>query len=736
MKELSKSESILNEYVMNTSELASSHDHIFTQQSINNNLSLKLLSRESSIKESPFNKFSMTEKNNVKPNPISNSKLINSIECNNIKKIIEYLEKDKVNINKLNEKGLSPLHIAVINGNLEIINILLKNGADPNIKSLNKKQTPLHLAYIFKSLATNEIINLLIKYNSNPNIEDIYNKKPHEYYLKYKESNEVENTLSNEIENDNDEIIEIGKDIQIDSEHKNKRNYINNIDSYNENKNNYTYTISDNEATISQTQTKKNSLYYIEELINCKEESEKENRKKIRIIGKKNGKKLHRNNSNNNYNFKKEKKSILNINNNYFLSKQQNNIFDDSFEINIKNGIFNNNIFDNFNNQQNLYNQLKSEKCIFGAKKPLLNRSYQDLRVKNKNNNQNISIGNNFYQSNKKIKDKEININEQYYFNNEFFNNYYQDKGSSKLFKGKRRSFKMPKSNENCIKSGLLSSMASTHNQTYSKERPNENSICNDVKEFTYLDELNNYSESEKLKILENWLILIELPFYFDNFINNNIYDISFLIDNNKRQDNIINYEYIENLLKIHKPGHIYRILCKLEVDAGFVENKICNFLVDANKNSIKNNAKNDKLVYLQTKESCGKCYNCYETKKSLMEKRDLMTFLRKYNLLHLYDNFEHNGFNLINFVILQMFTKYSINDDIIQKCFHIYKKKDRFLVLSALFNEVKEINIFFSTNIHNHYLFPKYENNDWENSWNDENISTETENSNKCIII
>jgi hypothetical protein len=44
MKELSKSESILNEYVMNTSELASSHDHIFTQQSINNNLSLKLLS--------------------------------------------------------------------------------------------------------------------------------------------------------------------------------------------------------------------------------------------------------------------------------------------------------------------------------------------------------------------------------------------------------------------------------------------------------------------------------------------------------------------------------------------------------------------------------------------------------------------------------------------------------------------------------------------------------------------
>ena len=117
------------------------------------------------------------------------------------------------------------------------------------------------------------------------------------------------------------------------------------------------------------------------------------------------------------------------------------------------------------------------------------------------------------------------------------------------------------------------------------------------------------------------------------------------------------------------------------------------------------------------------------------MEKRDLMTFLRKYNLLHLYDNFYHNGFDLINYVILQMYTKYSINDDIIQKCFRIYKKKDRYLVLDALFNEVKEINIFFSTNIHNHCLFPKYENNDWENSWNDETISVDNENSNKCFI-
>ena len=281
------------------------------------------------------------------------------------------------------------------------------------------------------------------------------------------------------------------------------------------------------------------------------------------------------------------------------------------------------------------------------------------------------------------------------------------------------------------MNNGLLSSsMSSTHNQTNKKFERNKN--INEIKEFMYSDESNNTKNEKNLEILKNWLISMELPFYYENFINNKIYDISILIKNIKN----INYEYIENLLKIHKSGHIYRILSKLEVDVGNVENKICNFLVGINNTTIDSNLKNNKEVYLQSKECYGKCYNCCETKKPLMEKRDLMTFLRKYNILHLYENFFHNGFNLINFVILQMYTKYSVNDDIVQKSFHIYKKKDRYLVLDALFNEVKEINIFFSTNIHNHCLFPKYENNDWESSWNDESINTDNDNSNKCIII
>ena len=715
IKELSKSESILNEYIMNTSEISSSKDHIYTHQSINNNLNLKISCRTSSIKQNPFNKFSKSPKNHLnQKETISN--IIKSIECNNTKRLKEYLEKDTSNINSLNEKGLSPLHIAIINDNLEIVKILLKHGADPNIKCATKNQTPLHFAYIFKNAMSNQIINLLLKNGANPDLEDINYKKPSEYLLKYKESNDIENTPTNE-----NEEIEISNDIHISSQ-TNKKSEINQ-DSYDENKNKktYTYTISENEATISQTQTKRNSNYYnIKELINYNQKCNKQKMAKKRLSGKKIGKILNKNNKNNSLH--KTNNSILNINNNYFLAKDNNNNkLDDSLEINLKNGIFNKIINDN------TYNNKYGNKSLF------LNHSHKNLRNK-RNFKKGISKKFNSVKSVNKenYKINKINISEQYYFNNEYYKNYYNNKNLIKS-KEKKKSYKIPKNGESYQNNGFVSSMSSTHNQTSIKDISN-NIKKNIVSEFTYDDDLI-ISESEKMENLKNWLYSIELPFYYNHFMNKNIMDINDLINEVKNKNNKINYEYIENVLKIHKSGHIYRILCKLEIDAGFVENKICNFLLGLNNNTIDNNTKNNKSLYLQSKECYCKSLNCLTNKKPLMEKRDLRAFLKKYNLLHLYDNFFHNGFNLINFVILQMYTKYSINDDIIQKCLHIYNKKDRYFLLDALFNEVKEINIFFSTNIHNYCLFPKYENNDWSNSWNDETINTDIDNSNKCII-
>ena len=702
MKELSKTDNLLNEYIINNSEISSTNEHLLTQQSFNNILNIKLQSKRNSVKSNI--KMNFHYNTSYINSSSKNNNLIKSIELNNLKKVKEYLNKDKSNINSLNKNGISPLHIAVISGNLEIINFLLDKGANPNIKSLSKKQTPLHYAYIFKSTKTHKIINLLLKYNANPNLEDTNNKRPKEYSLKYKESSDIDNYTSiNDSENDN---LYMKTDI---NNNKINENIIQ--DSFNDNNKN-TYSISDSEDTVIQQETKRNNLFSIDELISNYKKIY--NKGKIKIISKKNRNLnlgyCHKINQINN-----SSSSNKNINN-----SKDNDTYADSLETSKKN--YNNNTFNKSLNHVKL--KIKKSKNIQNPKNLKLNKNFL-INVSSKANDN--------YHTDNKAKN-EININKQYFINNEFFNNYYNGQG---YFKSKlaKKLFKIPKTNEKNSVNGIMSnSMASTNIQTNKNGNSNID-INSNVKEFIYTEEQTN-TETKNLEKLKNWLDSIQLSLYYDNFVNNNITDINNLIKEFKTNREKINYQFIENLLNIHVPGHIYRILCKFEVDASFIENKICNFLLGINcANEDSSSKKNLSKIFIQSDECSDKCYNCCNTKKPLMEKNDLKTFLRKYKIMHLYNNFYHNGFDLINFVILQMFTKFVINDDMIQRSFHIYNKKDRYLVLDALFNEVKEINIFFSTNINNSCLFPNYENNDWGINWNEESINEDNEYSNNCYI-
>ena len=699
MKRSSKADNILNEYIINNTDLSSTNEHLFTQQSVKNNLNMNIHNRRNLIKNNPFQKDHHFN-TSYKKSTFQYNNLIKAIESNNIKKVEEYLDGNIPSINILNKNGISPLHTAVINGNLEIINLLLEKGANPNLTSIKKKQTPLHYAYIFKNLQSNKIINLLLKYNANPNLEDINNKRPKEYSLKYKESSDIDNyTSSNENENEN---LNVKLDTKIKKKDENMFQ-----DYYIENNNKNTYSISDSEDTIIQQETKRNNLYSIDELIN---NHKKYNKEKLRIISKRN--------RNNEYyqKIKKEMKASLS-NQNIFNSKES-DTFIDSLEINKKN--YCNNTFNKNLNHVKL--KTKKSKNINTPNNLKLNKELL-LKVSPAQNEK--------YKSEDNAK-KEININKQYFINNEFFNNYYN---GQEYFKSKiaKKLFKIPNSNDKNRTTGALSSsMASTDIQT-SKKGYENNIINNNVAEFVYTDENTETKNFEKLR---NWLEMVQLPSYFNNFVNNNMTDINKLINEYRTNREKINYQYIENRLNIHIPGHIYRILCRLEVDGSFIENKISMFLLGINCfNEDTSSKKNLSKIFIQSDECSDRCFNCCDTKKSLIEKKDLKAFLRKYKIMHLYNNFYHNGFELINFVILQMFTKFAINDEIIQKCFHIYNKRNRYLVLDALFNEVKEINIFFSTNIYNNCLFPKYENNDWGINWDEESINEENKSSNDCVI-
>ena len=705
MKELTKVDNILNEYIINDTELSSKNEYLLTQQSvINSKLNLKLQNQRNISKNNPLNKYCHNTSSYIKK-PSQKNDLIKSIQKNNIRKVKEILNKDLSNINRLNKNGISPLHIAVIHGNLEIINLLLEKGANPNIASWEKKQTPLHYSYIFKNMKANKIRNLLLKYNANPNLEDINNKKPKEYSLKYKESSDVDNyTSSNE-----NEIFD--ENLQ-DKNNKNIENYCQFSDNEINNKKN-TYTISDSEETIIQEETKKNNLYNIEELINF--DKTKYSTKKIKIISKKN--------INNDIEYyrkiKEESKSMSN--NKITYSSKEKDTYNDSLEINTKN-------YSKYTYNRSL-NHIKLK-----TRKIKKNTSPKNLKL-NKNLLLKISErGCNTLKTENNTK-KEININKQYFINNEFFNNYYNGQEDCLKSKIARRLFKIPKKQEKKNNNnGILStSIVSTNIQT-SKKFNNLKTENNNVAEFVYTDENNETKNQQRLK---NWLDSLQLSLYYDNFVNNGITDINKLINEYKANRDKINYQYIEKLLNIHTSGHIYRILSKLEIDGSFVENKIATFLLGINGsiNDESTPKKNLSKLFIQSDECSDTFYNCCNRKKTIMEKNDLKYFLRKYRIYHLYNYFYHNGFDLINFVILQMFTKFVINDEIIQKSLHIYNKKDRYLVLDALFNEVKEINIFFSSNIYNFCLFPSYENNDWGINWNEESINEENENSKECII-
>ena len=93
-------------------------------------------------------------KNNEKKEKHDNSinyNIFQIIENNNLNKLSELLKKDHSKINILNKEGFSPLHISVIKGNLDLLTILLLNGANPNILTSKKRQPPLHLAYIYQN---------------------------------------------------------------------------------------------------------------------------------------------------------------------------------------------------------------------------------------------------------------------------------------------------------------------------------------------------------------------------------------------------------------------------------------------------------------------------------------------------------------------------------------------------------------------------------------------------------
>jgi hypothetical protein len=81
--------------------------------------------------------------------------------------------------------------------------------------------------------------------------------------------------------------------------------------------------------------------------------------------------------------------------------------------------------------------------------------------------------------------------------------------------------------------------------------------------------------------------------------------------------------------------------------------------------------------------------YNLNSFEMSLPE------WLRKINMEHLRKNFSHNGYDSMEYLLMQMFSSYTIDDNFLENHLHIYENKDRNLVLRELEKNVDSLKKF-----------------------------------------
>ena len=569
--------------------------------------------------------------------------LIKSNKSEDFKVFEEMIKKDKSLINKLNNKGISLLHTLVIKKNKKLIELLLKNGADVNIKSLKKKRTPLHLAYIYQNEESDEIIDILLNYGAKDDILDINNKKP-SYYKK------IFNKNNNNKENKNGGENKIKK-ISIKKERK-KEGYKGNIYNLKDSKDNSFVIITmDN---ISYITSDENTINQISDIS------------------------ITKNNSNNNNPLRDSLDGNKSINNSLYdsleIEKENNKILEENIDNNIINNI--NDINNSSENLDSLFTTIITNKRM-----SFLNQG--KCRASFKTEDKNTISSHNDYTENSTF--KIIN-------------------------KEKRKNQKILSYNS------AMSTLSQTYKK-YNKKNEEENDI--------------NYSEiNNNCSYLLKWLIDIDLSYYYENFLNNKIYDINKLVEQMKSSDDKLGLEDIENIIGIHKPGHIFRILIKLEIDGNIIDKTISDFMIG--KQTINKNL----FFTSQEQYDYRNCYNEDKININLCgiknininlrnnKKNDLESFLSRYNLIHLYQNFYHNGFEQINYIILQMYSSFPINNDILENYFHIYNEEQRILTMEAIQQEVFKVNNFIKSE--------KYLNNTNKDKIKYENVDINQEENNK----
>ena len=271
-----------------------------------------------------------------------------------------------------------------------------------------------------------------------------------------------------------------------------------------------------------------------------------------------------------------------------------------------------------------------------------------------------------------------------------------------------KRKLTIGTSNSKSHKISNLNSCQSTQNQTNKKKNflEKKNISPKYISEFKNESLINTNSTNnivqkinKNITFFKNWLSSINLPFYYENFINNDIYNIDQLINISKTKTRQETFSFINSIIKTNKIGHIYRILIKIDIDTGFIDNNMSNFLTPKKlpNNQYRNTHINTNTNYSDNELLISGIKNVFCTNQ-IEERSFIKIFFEKYNIKELCSYFINNGFDIVEYIILQMLSRFPINDYILEKDIHINDDNDRKKILTILNNEVNKIYKFLKS--------------------------------------
>ena len=244
-------------------------------------------------------------------------------------------------------------------------------------------------------------------------------------------------------------------------------------------------------------------------------------------------------------------------------------------------------------------------------------------------------------------------------------------------------------------------------------ENLNNNSFMSKNENKSY--ELNLCSPqnipNELLIRLREWLISCDLLCYYNLLIKNDIYNIDLYIKNLKNGKINISYKDIEDI-GIKKPGHIFRFLLKLQIDSGVLDYTTCYLIINKFNSNILTTVgltASTNIIkccgiefFKQTGNSPNSNFNnicCNVSNSSLNNNicyNDIFGFLKYKGLMEYKENFIHNGFDQIDYLIIQLFSNFKFTKEILNDYMHIYSEKDKIKVIQKLYEEKKRISLEF----------------------------------------